>query len=62
VKAPFDVPVTLKTGANSVVVVAREGAEIMSREILGIYRSDPNSMAERGLPRRTRNSVRNCLT
>jgi hypothetical protein len=45
--APFDVTVPLKTGSNTVAVVARESNDLVTRKIFGVYRSDPALAAVR---------------
>ncbi|MEZ0314579.1 MAG: MXAN_5808 family serine peptidase [Myxococcota bacterium] len=40
-RAPFDVTVSLRTGSNTVAVVARESNDLVTRKIFGVYRSDP---------------------
>ncbi|MBC7792745.1 MAG: hypothetical protein H7Z43_03475 [Clostridia bacterium] len=40
-KAPFDITVNLKSGSNTIAVVARESNDLVTRKIFGVYRSDP---------------------
>jgi carboxyl-terminal processing protease len=42
VQASLDVPLTLKRGANTVAVVAREDDDMVGRKVFGVFRNDPN--------------------
>ena len=45
-RASFDVNVPLKLGSNTVAVVARESDDLVTRKIFGIYRTNPDAVAE----------------
>ncbi len=48
VVAPLEVTLPLKSGANSIAVVARESDDVISRKVFGIFRGPGKAVAERG--------------
>ena len=48
VEATLDLPVTLKPGANTIAIVAREDDDMIGRKIFGVYRTDTPKAVTKG--------------